>query len=680
MKRRLSRLRRERGAVIVVVAAFMASAIALVTFVVDVGHWFEHKRHLQLQVDNGAFAGATEFNKCFAASTADRANPASAANTAIQDQARKYSGDTVNNANALNPQVNNRPNVTVVINSTKYPGDGGTDYDDPAGPPCKSAYVDLKATDANLPLFFASSVVPKINAHARVSMKQISSLGGSLPMAVEDVNPIAVGALVVNEDLAGYKTSAAGVLGRQALTAGAATTLNGQSLVPWTGGPVSVSISSPTPPSAISHNGVVFALCSNQTLCGSGTTWLNGTVAAVCGRLFVQCYNGDQTGLEFIHGYSTAGIGTAATPIVRSVTLTKGGSGACTDDSAPYFMLNGGCTIGVQANVDFGLTGDPTADPPTGVNATVKVGSCTLSYTGSSGTTSSWSAANCQNIASGAGQVPLNLNWTTGTKKTGGVLSGTFATVARPFANDGATDTQSYPIAYAQVTQGSLCTGGVANSVPFGTTNLCFGIGVLGNLKVAADASDPIRLLKFNSGSHTGAIQCGWGTGADALRDAIQYGCKTPVQRNPGEACPGTLTPVDCLPVETGGKVGPTRQGMQARFEPNGVCQPNHWADYFTGGLQPGDPRIVPLIITLYGAFAGSGGGYVPVTDFGVFYVTGFDGDSGCTGDDPAPPGAGNGTIWGHFISYAGDLGSSTGGSGCTFNSQLSPCIAVLTD
>src|SRR2546430_13780780 len=117
----------ERGTVIIIVAVFMTSAIALITFVVDVGHWFEHKRHLQSQVDAGALAGATAFDGCASASTADRADPASAANTTIQSQVRKYSGDTKHVATALNSQVNNQPNVTVVINSAKYPGDGGSD-------------------------------------------------------------------------------------------------------------------------------------------------------------------------------------------------------------------------------------------------------------------------------------------------------------------------------------------------------------------------------------------------------------------------------------------------------------------------------------------------------------------------------------------------------------------------
>src|SRR2546423_1164192 len=106
----------ERGAILLIAAVWMTSAIALVTFVVDVGHWFEHKRHLQAQVDAGAFAGATNFDGCAGASTADRTDKTKPANVAIQNTARKYAGDTKNVSGALNPQVNNRPNVTVALN------------------------------------------------------------------------------------------------------------------------------------------------------------------------------------------------------------------------------------------------------------------------------------------------------------------------------------------------------------------------------------------------------------------------------------------------------------------------------------------------------------------------------------------------------------------------------------
>jgi hypothetical protein len=140
--------------------------------------------------------------------------------------------------------------------------------------------------------------------------------------------------------------------------------------------------------------------------------------------------------------------------------------------------------------------------------------------------------------------------------------------------------------------------------------------------------------------------------------------------------------PVNCLPLRTGAKVGQARQGMDDRFMPTGVCPPNNWTG--TSGLPnipQNDPRAVPLIITLYGAFAGSGSGYVPVIEFATFYVTGWDSQSSaCDGISEAPPaGAGNGTIWGHFITYVGDLGNSTGTNPCTFGG-LSPCITQLTE
>ena len=47
----------ESGGVLVLVAITLPVIIMLASFVIDVGNWYEHKRHLQLQADSAALAG-----------------------------------------------------------------------------------------------------------------------------------------------------------------------------------------------------------------------------------------------------------------------------------------------------------------------------------------------------------------------------------------------------------------------------------------------------------------------------------------------------------------------------------------------------------------------------------------------------------------------------------------------
>lgn len=663
----------ERGATLLVVALTLFALIAIAAVVIETGNWYEHKRHLQLQADAGALAGAAAFNRCV--------TDPSAANAEMTGYAKRYAGDPdppVGYSPAHNLQVSNETNVIVRVNSEEYGTDGADNSQtDPApgGPPCQAGYVDVKATENDLGwLSFFGGVVPSMNTHARVSVFEIDTLGGALPLAVEDVNPLAAAALFVNED------GSNAVLGRAQLLPGAATTLNGLSLIPWSGistDPVSVQ----TP-----HTGVVIALCSNRRLCSdpANTNWMSGSLAAVCNQALITCDAGTGTrpGLELIHGYNAGGTGTAANPILRSVTLTVG---TCTDDSAPYFLLNGGCTVGVDAELDFGVTGNPSIPVNAGgLGAKVGIGNCNLAYVSSSGTTSSWTNSSCVNIASGAGQVPVTLNWQTGQGQT--KATGSFIGVARPYANDGPTATQSYPIAYMEVTQGSGCTSG-GHSIPYGSYSMCVGIGVKGSLENARDFNDPTRLLRFRgtTASHTGAVDCG----GINLRAMIANGCTTPVSRNDGEFCPNSTVPVNCLPIMTGLKTGQENQGMDLRWANGGVCSPNNWQPNPSDpdalpDIPNGDRRVVPLMITLYRAFAGSGGGYVPVIGFATFYVTGWSGaDPSCNGINEATPPDGVGeqaVIWGHFIKYVGTLGTSTGSAGCSFDpSQLAPCITVMT-
>ena len=71
----------ERGAVLVMVVLWLPVIILFGMLVFEVGNWFEHKRHLQMQADAGAFAGGGLFNGCF--------GDASAASVAIEAEARK---------------------------------------------------------------------------------------------------------------------------------------------------------------------------------------------------------------------------------------------------------------------------------------------------------------------------------------------------------------------------------------------------------------------------------------------------------------------------------------------------------------------------------------------------------------------------------------------------------------
>jgi len=100
----------ESGGVLVLVAVTLPVVIMLASFVIDVGNWYEHKRHLQLQVDSAALAGGGLY----------AAKPCS--NTAISAEARKYAGPAATGGGTYNAQVGSTPsaNLHVLINSTNF--------------------------------------------------------------------------------------------------------------------------------------------------------------------------------------------------------------------------------------------------------------------------------------------------------------------------------------------------------------------------------------------------------------------------------------------------------------------------------------------------------------------------------------------------------------------------------
>jgi hypothetical protein len=649
----------ERGAVLPWFALWLPVLVLFLAFVVDVGHWFEHKRHLQLQADAGALAGGGVFTI-----------PCS--NATVEDMARKYAGDP--NASApYNTQVppTDPANVHVLINSTDYWNDGGSDYSDGGGP-CEAKMVDVKITESDLPLFFRIpglfGSVDAINAHARVQIQALSYLGGgALPIAVPDVDPSQAKATFVDEE-----TGA--VLATTTLTnTGAAS---GLSIWDNAAAPVSVPITS-------SKIGVRIALSGNMS-------------STACGDPLVDCYDtGSANGLVYIRGWSSAGTGGPPNPpLARDVTLIPG---TCTD---PYFSsATATCTIGVSAAVDFGVVDPATLDAR--VSATVDGRTRQLTYDPAA---ARWVSTGGGFFAvdPALGPVPVTLDWEV---RSNAVTidgarcrcTGTFGVVQRVFS--GAED-RSGPIKLAQVWKNGLFW---ANSFERGTTQqLVVKIGLTPNLQNAKDVNDPIVTLRVSGGSRNQSLDCeppnypgSAPLSKTNLWEELAFGCSPDYTVNTGTPCPSgpselwaSPEPWNCVAIQTGGATNQVPRGLNLRIlgdEKATTCTaPNNWSQF--PNIPPGDPRVLNVFITPFGSFSGSGSGVVPVTKLGTFYVTGWTASGGgfknpCegNGDDPVPGGdAGN--IVGHFIKYIFGLNDG-GGSGetCDFDA-FGSCIAVLTE
>jgi hypothetical protein len=639
---------REDGSVLVVVVVFLPILILFIIFVVDVGNWFEHKRHLQLQADAGALAGGGVFTfPC--------------ADDPIVSETRKYGGDP-NVAAPYNLQVapTDQSNVHVLINSTVYWNEGGSDFSD-GGPPCSARFVDVKITESNLPWFFGLASVPAINAHARVEIQTLARSTGALPVAVPDVDPKTARAYFVDETTGTVVASTP--LTKVGFTNGLAVWDNADA-------PVSLPVNS-------SEISVRIAL-------GGGTS-------TTCDERMVECYDLDDppNGIVYIRGWSSSGSAAPPnTPIARSVTLFPG---SCSD---AYFSASSTpCTVGVAATVDFG--GTPTTQ--TKVSAVIAGVEKQLQYDAGSGQwVSTASGASFFTVNPGTGPLPVQLKWevqgaptfppvtiggNTCTSTGGNKCKDTFGTVQRVFS---AVTDRSGPVELAQVLENGASG---ANSFERGTThNVVVRIGITGNLEEAQSVSDPLVLLRVTGGSQNQSLDCDPGIPtppAPNLRDEIANGCRPTYTVNDGSPCPATSTelwaepqPWDCVAVQTGGAIGQLEQGMRERILGGSASctSPNNWSMF--PFIPPDDPRIVPVFITPFATFTGQGNEVVPVTKFATFYVTGWF-SSPCSGDDPVPD---KGYVVGHFIKYVFALNNG-GGSGelCDFNA-FGSCIAVMVE
>jgi len=651
---RRSRIRRdEEGSALIIVAVSMICLLAFMTFSIDVGNWFFHKRHLQMQADAAALSTAQDVAIACRTVTPDT--------NRITERAKQYAGYTSTLGDTYNPQVANRQgSVHMLINSATYYGQSTADDTD-TREPCAASMVDVKLTETDLPFFVKlingavpGNVVPNINAHARIGLFTLESQSGFLPVAVPQSAPTAVRATILNETTG--ETIDTVDLSRNGTSAG------GLALWDNVAAPKTISI-----PTTTEHIGVRLAL-------GEGSS-------VTCGQPLVTCFDASSSaGLIHARAYPTDGTATSTSaPILRSVALEPGG-GACASPMLVFTQAD--CNVTLRATAEWGTGAtDPTINTSRrgSLTATVSGNDYALTYDASSKTFYTTSLP----VVAQAGPIDVSLKWSAKngsvgatTCSTGSPCTGSFGTVQRVMSGDGV---RNGPIQLATIDSGASTD---VSAFAQGTSQqLVIRVGLTGNLAAAQDVGDPVVTLRVaGEGALNQSLDCD--PDISNIRDEIRLGCYPKYTRNTGTTCPSsppalwsTPQPWSCVAVQTGGSVGQIRQGLQDRIQGGAsTCvNPNQWSTF--PALPPEDPRIVALLLTPYNTFGDGGTTTVPVQSFAYFYMTGYDG-SPCSGDDSVA----NGYITGHFIKYVHAFAdaTTTGSASCRF-AAVEPCYARMT-
>jgi Putative Flp pilus-assembly TadE/G-like len=699
--------RDERGVALVLFALLLPLILLVGVVVVDVGNWYVHAKRTQTLVDAAAFAGGTKFTQC--TSNALLNGPA---NTAIRQEALRYAGDTTRDPATKNLQEQEQDDVHVVLNASNYWTTDPYPPDDTIaspGDPCSVKYLDVKGTDEWAPLLWGLipyTVSPK--RKARVQIERARSAEGILPWTVLDVDPIRVAAIFVDEE--DGRVLRAEFLNQQTLP-------SGDPLARWNvwgGDFLDFDVTT-------QNIGVIIleSKVANPALPDPGDL-----PPYECDQAptRVRCHAGGtaESGLSFIHGYDDA-TGSANGPVVKDVYLTPDGCsppGFGNNLSAPYFVFDGPCGVGIQAVLDFGNVADPPAAPPAGIRAQASANGGTLTWSpgGIGGALGTWSCSNCISLSADSGRTPVDIDWETQVGGGSTRQSGTLPKVAAPYMSNNASD----PIEYVELTCASstdvTCPSLSGNSLPDEAAGLTGP-----TIHVTVGFRPPIKMgqkvafrVASPSGSKNQGLDCDKGRQFD---EEILEGCFTPPALNYDQTTQtwrdldcddyddtGSPTyryslPVDdpylpdplpdCVRIEPGDRLGLFRKGVHDRFE--SPCTANNWDPTLVNIPPDDDKRWIRLIVTDATAFEGAGASpddSIPIKYIGSFYVAGWTTGgqaNGCPGEnEPPPPGwrarANSGDVWGYFRWTVLPSGGGTStGELCNFDGT-DTCIAVLVE
>ena len=699
----------ERGAALLITAVALASLILVAALVVDVANWYTHKRHLQTQADAAAFAGGSAFKL------------PGCNDTEIYKAAQQYSGvksTTLAIASPYNVQVGRTPDAKVhmLVNSPDPNGYWSNGYTtNGTTGPCAAKMIDIKMTESSLPWYLGGSLVPAINAHARVSFRLVDHLKGQLPIGVVDVNPQSGAVIFYDEANPGNLST---TYAKYLRKVGTANGLNEWANVDSTGTAVPASVAMP----ASGRLGSVVAFSSDGPPHSSAMS-IAGTVTEICARARVDCYNDPASGggLLFAHGYP--GPAGDKRPVIQGATLST----ANCSGSYAYFTYNdAACTA--TLSVTFSTTILSSNLNRVELTATPG-GNCSG---GGHDASNSLTRTFTINIPAHAGPCPITVTWIVKQEtnfpsapsppgiacgnafNNNNPCNGSFGLVQRAVGGD---DDVTGPVRTAHLLNmgsafgtpscpGPLGYGPACNSFPIGESHsLAVDVQLAG--AITTSVNDPPVLLRIVGGSRNGTIDC---NKTGNLRDQLANGCDLPyrINTNSDLRCVDASTVTTktallaspqaypCVAVQTGGSIGQFTQGIQDRIlngsnqcPAAGAAGRNYWGLYpdFPSASNPlhpfNDPRIVYVFMVPFGSFRGSGNVILPIVSFGVFYVRGWGGN-GNGNNDPcsSDPGyVGNvpaGDLAGNFITHVGNSADASGTEACVVGS-FNPCVAVLT-
>jgi hypothetical protein len=691
----LSRLKRETGSVMVLVAVMLPVIAIFGSFALDTAHYWDFSRNLQNRVDAAVLAaGDTYGGTCFGTPTQGQLDT-------IGQTAQKYSGVPVGTPdanlpypystaapyqNTINSPGANASKFHLVLNGSTSWDHGGASFTN--GNYCAATYdgatgpaVDGWATQAQVPLFFKLfGFTPDISAHARVQLQGAGSTNG-LPIAVPDpAQTPCLRAEVIND-------STGALVSDVAMNPPNPTGTPPQNF--WT-----VTLPAMNVPAAqLSVQAYIPDDCANPSYPSGGALY------------------DPSHGVEFINTYAPLPAGNPATPTIGSVFLmpagcTDAGEGAAQDAYFYFFPKSTTCTVTVNAQVKF----------PSNLNGTKVL----VSMDG--GTAKQMAGPGANNtytfnfpINSESGRHTFTLSWTAGGGNKGDFNGGNPLQATYSALSDGSDPPDdSGPVTQAEIGDNTGATAGV-NSIQQGTSKTLTVAFRLQGLALSGPNDPPVVLRPdVQNRKATGAFNCwGNGGGANPLKDAIVSGCPNPVAiYSAAQGCVFLpTTPLTCAALVPGNKNNPVSKAFQARVESvsdgNQVSPCDEWQAYKTGtpisGFEPWDssvpdPRIMVMAVTSPADLAGHGGpnNSVRILGFAAFYVTGYNGDnwlpngngnggpkipncSSPTNQDEPYPGPGNNDnsqVWGHFIKY---VAAGTSNSQPCNVTDVSVCVPALT-